>query len=122
MDKTQAIDNFWNSFGLVAYEEHSIPKDIQMPYITYELNTGSFENELQLSASLWYKSTSWKDITKKADEISRIVHSTSSIAFDGGLLRLWEGGTPFAQRMADDNEYMVKRIVLNVMAEFMSAY
>lgn len=122
MDKAQTIDYLWNSFGLIAYEENSVPNNIEMPYITYELNTGSFENELQLSASLWYKSTSLKEMAKKVDEISRFVHSASVIAYDGGFLRIWEGNTPFAQRLKDDNEYMVKRTVLNVMAEFMSDY
>ena len=36
MTKAAAIYQFWNSFGLTAYEENSVPTDATFPYITYQ--------------------------------------------------------------------------------------
>ena len=34
MTKANAIYNFWNSFGITAYEENTVPEDAIFPYIT----------------------------------------------------------------------------------------
>jgi hypothetical protein len=44
-----------------------------------------------------------------------------SIKFDGGRLYIAKGN-PFAQRMADPNDDMIRRMYLNIQAEFLSAY
>ena len=48
MTKAAAIYQFWNSFGLTAYEENTVPTDATFPYITYQLVTDSFDREIQL--------------------------------------------------------------------------
>ena len=42
MTKAAAIYQFWNSFGLTAYEENTVPDDAAFPYITYQLVTPCF--------------------------------------------------------------------------------
>ena len=124
MDKVQAIDEFWNSFGLPAYDENTVPTDdsVDYPYITYNVSTDSLGNMIPLSASLWYRSTSWEDITHKAREIARAIKTQHMpIKIDGGYVWL-VGGTPFSQRMSDPNDDMVRRIYLNVSAEYLTAY
>lgn len=124
MDKVQAIDEFWNSFGLPAYDENTVPTDdsVDYPYITYSVSTDSLGNMVPLSASLWYRSTSWEDITHKAQEIARAIKTQHMpIKIDGGYVWL-VGGTPFSQRMSDPNDDMVRRIYLNVSAEYLTAY
>lgn len=124
MDKAQALHNFWSSFDIPAYDENSVPDNATMPYITYEVSTGSFENEQLLTASLWYRSSSWRDITAKSEEIAHKIYSLrgSAIPIDNGYLRLWEGGSPLFQRMSEPSDDMVKRLVINLQAEFMTAY
>jgi len=61
MDKAQAINSFWSSFELKAYEQNSVPDGAELPYITYETATDSIENVLPLTASLWYRTTSWAE-------------------------------------------------------------
>ena len=73
MDKAQAIDRFWNSFDLPAYDENSVPDDAKMPYITYSLTVDNLDSPVTLSGNLWYRSESWKDITLKSEEISKKV-------------------------------------------------
>lgn len=49
--KTQALYNFWNSFGLTAYEENAVPtgdEKPKLPYITYTALTGVFDNDSTL--------------------------------------------------------------------------
>ena len=121
MDSWQAQDAFWNSFGIPAFEESTVPEDAELPYITYSAEYGFFEIETQLTASIWYKGMSWKDISKKATEIrDRIVSlQGSAIKVDGGYMRLYITTIPFAQRMADEDA-TVRRIVVTIGAEFMT--
>lgn len=117
MDKAQALYNFWASFQLPAYDENRVPEDASMPYITYETGTDTFGNEIALTASLFYKSTSWSKITRKAFEVSkRIGMGGLVIATEEGALWI-KRGTPFTQRMSGDND-SIRRIVINITVEF----
>jgi hypothetical protein len=123
MDKAQALQTFWESFGIPAYEQTTVPETATMPYITYSVSTDSLDNVVNMSASLWYHSTSWKDISEKTEQIARYIVGMNppSIKFDGGRLYIAKGN-PFAQRMADPNDDMIRRMYLNIQAEYLSAY
>lgn len=119
MTKAGAVYNFWNSF-LTAYEENTVPTDAQFPYITYQLVTDSFGNEVQMTASIWYRSESWTAINLKTDEISEhIGYGGIMIPFDNGSIWL-KCGSPFAQNMGDDNDSLIKRKYLNLTVEYLS--
>ena len=121
MTKAAAIYQFWNSFGLTAYEENTVPDNAAFPYITYQLVTDSFDREIQLTASLWYRSESWTAINAKTEEISqKISRGGKIISCDGGAIWL-KRGQPFAQSMGDENDDLIKRKYLNITAEFMTA-
>ena len=121
MTKAAAIYQFWNSFGLTAYEENSVPDDAAFPYITYQLVTDSFDREIPLTASMWYRSGSWTAINAKAEEISqKISRGGKIIPCDGGEIWL-KRGQPFAQSMGDESDNLIKRKYLNITAEFMTA-
>jgi len=121
MDKAQAIHNFWLQFGLPAYDENSVPDNAVMPYITYTVASDNFDNPVSLSGSLWYRSETWKDISLKSDEISKKVSEKGYYIIEVNDGYLWiTRGSPFAQRMTDTNP--VKRIYINLMAEFLTAY
>ena len=121
MTKAAAIYQFWNNFGLTAYEENSVPDDAAFPYITYQLVTDSFDREIPLTASLWYRSESWTDINAKTEEISqKISRGGKIISCDDGAIWL-KRGQPFAQSMGDESDNLIKRKYLNITAEFMTA-
>ena len=121
MTKAAAIYQFWNSFSLTAYEENSVPGEAKFPYITYQLVTDSFDREIPLTASLWYRSESWTAINDKTEEISqKISRGGKIIACDGGAIWL-KRGQPFAQSMGDESDDLIKRKYLNITAEFMTA-
>ena len=121
MTKAAAIYQFWNSFGLTAYEENTVPEDADFPYITYQLVTDSFDYEIPLTASIWYRSESWTAINAKAEEVSqKISRGGKIIPCDGGAIWL-KRGQPFAQSMGDESDNLIKRKYLNITAEYMTA-
>ena len=117
-DRWTAIGDFWSSFGLPAYDESTVPDDAVFPRITYSVSVDGLDNPVALSASLWYRSTSWTDISQKADQIeARIVNmKPPAIKINGGRVYITKG-TPFAQRMTDPDD-MVRRIYINVNVEY----
>ena len=121
MTKAAAIYQFWSGFGLTAYEENTVPDDAAFPYITYQLVTDSFDREIPLTASLWYRSESWTAVNAKTDEISqKISRGGKIISCDGGAIWL-KRGQPFAQNMGDESDDLIKRKYINSTAEFMTA-
>ena len=121
MTKAAAMYQFWSSFGLTAYEENTVPDDAAFPYITYQLVTDSFDREIPLSASLWYRSESWTGINAKTEEISQKISRGGKIMpCDGGAIWL-KRGQPFAQNMGDESDNLIKRKYINITAEFMTA-
>ena len=120
MTKAAAIYQFWSGFGLTAYEENTVPSDAAFPYITYQLVTDSFDSEIPLTASLWYRSESWTAINAKTEEISQeISRGGKVISCDDGAIWL-KRGQPFAQNMGDESDDLIKRKYLNITAEFMT--
>lgn len=123
MDKFQVLQSFWESFGIPAYDENTVPTGDDapaFPYITYDAVVSELGTPVAMSASLWYYGTSWSQITAKLEDIS------FSIGRGGRLLPIDEGavwikkGSPFAQRMNDSND-MIRRILINISAEYLTA-
>ena len=129
MTKASAIHQFWNSFGIKAYEENVVydidenGKEVEpkFPYITYQLVTDSFDTDVQMTASVWYRRTSWAEINAKAELISQTIGRGGKILkCDNG--RIWiKRGTPFAQNMGDESDNLIKRKYLNITADFFTA-
>lgn len=119
MNKIQTLHSFWSGFGLPAYDETSVPDDAVLPYITYEVSSDSFGESLMQNASLWYRSSSWAEITEKEQEIADfITRGGRMLNFDGGAMWL-QKSSPWAQRMSEASDDMVRRIVLAINIEFL---
>lgn len=123
MNKTQALHQFWNSFGLKAYEESSVPDEANYPYITYTNEMDSIDNICMLIGNLWYRTDSWQPIIDKSEEIAKYVkeHGFVTIPFDDGYLYI-TGGNPFSQTMDEPSDYKVKRIFINITVEYLCKY
>lgn len=122
--KAATIYEFWNNFEMPAYEENSVPtgEDApKFPYITYQLVTDSLGNEVAMSASIWYRGTSWLEANAKTDEVSRAIGRKGAVLdCNGG--KIWiKRGTPFAQNMGDESDNLIKRKYLNITAEYLTA-
>ena len=123
MDKFQAIQNFWSSFGLEAYDESTVPTGEykpELPYITYDTAISSLNSPIYLHGSLWYYSASWVKITEKLIEIENYLgRGGVTLLIDEGAVWIRKG-YPFAQRMGDPDD-MIRRIYINLEAEFLTA-
>lgn len=119
MDRTQALNYFWSSFGLTAYGEQTVPDDAVVPYITYETSVGDTDDQLALTASLWYRSMSWTEITAKVEEISSAIgRGGKTIPYEGGLLWVTRG-IPFAQRISEPGDDTMRRYYMNVTVNYL---
>lgn len=122
--KAATIYEFWNNFEMPAYEENSVPtgEDApKFPYITYQLVTDSLGNEVAMTASLWYRGTSWVEANAKTEEISQRI-GRRGIVLDCNGGKVWiKRGTPFAQNMGDESDNLIKRKYLNITAEYLTA-
>lgn len=117
MTAEQAIHAFWSSFGLTAYDENSVPDDAQLPYITYSLSVDTFNNTVLNTINIWYRSTSWINVTNKAKEIiNTITDGGISIPTDNGMIRM-NLGNPIYNRMGDEDKN-IKRIRMNIETEY----
>lgn len=124
MTKAGAIYNFWAQFGLPAYEENSV-FDMEgkpdFPYLTYELNTDAFDGAIPLSCSLWYRSTSLVKANAKAKEISETIGAGGVIiTCDDGYIWITRS-SPFSQNAGDSSDDLIKRVLINISAEFFTA-
>ena len=129
MTKASAIHQFWNSFGIKAYEENVVydidenGKEVEpkFPYITYQLVTDSLDNDVQMAVSLWHRGSSWVEANAKTEEISQTIgRGGVFLDCDGGSIWL-KRGTPVAQNMGDESDNLIKRKYLNITAEFFTA-
>lgn len=117
MDKVQALTAFWNSFGLSAYDENTVPDNAALPYITFSVGDDDFDHPVSLTSSIWYRSKRWDEITNKLNEVSqRIGRGGIMVPYDGGAFWV-KKGTPFAQRASDPDD-SIRRIFINVEVEF----
>ena len=124
MTKGQALHNFWSGFGLPAYDENTVPENPGERYITYSVQTDSIGNVLNLYGNIWdMNSTSWEFVSGKAEDIAEAIERRYPISYgiENGRLYIAKG-SPFAQRMSDPVSDRVRRMYINIQAEFLTAY
>lgn len=117
-DKWQALQRFWESFGLPAFARNSVPEGTPLPYIAYEAAVAEFDTTAPLSANIYYRSTSWADISQKSDEIQHFIGDYYESPIKGGYIHITQG-TPFAQR-ATDEDPTIKRMYINIEVEYLA--
>lgn len=128
MDKGQALQSFWSSFGIPAIDEQSAYDSgtldqlhITMPYITYEVASGNLEANMPLTGNLWYKSTSWAEITKKADQIAAFIgYGGKTYRLDNGYMHVMLPQGQIYRRGAEETDN-IRRIIFNIEVLFATA-
>lgn len=118
MTPDAALNQFFNSFGIPAFPETSVPDKQEMPYITYPFVTSEFGDlPVNLAVYLWYKTESEATPTAKAQEIiSAIGRGGCTVPVDGGYIWLYMGSPALRAVLDEDNS--VKRRALNITAEY----
>lgn len=82
----QALYQFFSGFGLQPYVEENVPKGTEPPYITYELKEPDWRAPTSLRARVWYRSSSYVDISAKVDQIKAAIDEGISIKTNGGKI------------------------------------
>lgn len=131
MNKQQAYNAFWSGFGVLAFEENSVPDDdviaqliesgvasSKYPYITYQVLIDDLGSPLFPTASIYDKASSWERSDLLSNTIADYIKDMKTIKLDSGRMFITKG-SPFAQHFGDDEEdQTIKRIVLNLGVEF----
>lgn len=124
MTKAAALHAFFEQFSLNVWPENSVPSGDEtpnFPYLTYQLVTSSDLDKVLISASLWYRETTWTRINAKTEEISRAIGGAHTIACDDGGMIL-RRGTPFSQPVDEPSDDLVKRKALNIEVTYCTPY
>ena len=121
MDKWQALNSFFNSFGVMAFEVGTVPDEYKdtYPRITYESRIGSVGETVQIDASIWDLSSSWGNVDRIANAIEQRILSMECPQITGGRYYVYKG-TPYAQRMNDPENDNIRRTVLHINFEFLT--
>lgn len=120
MTKTQALYEFFSSFGMDAYPADSVPNDTTFPWLTYEVSVGGdFGDSVSIQAHLYFHTKSESVPNAKVDQISKEIGMGGIvIPFDEG--RIWiRKGSPFAFSTPDQNDPMIKHRIMNLMLEYL---
>lgn len=134
MNKQQAYSAFWSGFGVLAFEENSMPSDdvinamiedglatSKYPYITYQVLTDDLDHPVFPTASIYDRSSSWEKADLLSNRISERIQNTETIKLDNGRMFITKG-SPFAQHMREDGDASIRRIILNLGVEFFTEY
>lgn len=125
MTKYECIHAFFSSFGIPAYEEHSVPdylddaqtEENRPPYITYQMAVDNFRGApVAITADVWDRSESWQFVHEKAAEIAASIGSYKRLVCDDGYIVVTKG-SPFASDYADG---IYKRAYLNLNLTFIT--
>lgn len=128
MDKGQALQAFWESFGIPAIDEQSSYDQATLDklgigrrYITYEVGSGNLTSNQMLSGSLWYRETTWENITRKADQIASFIgYGGRTYKIDGGYLKIMLPQGQIYRRVLDpDTSY--RRIIFNIEVAYLTS-
>lgn len=121
MNKYEAQQKYWSGFGIPAYNELTVPEQMRdkYPYLTYQKVNGSLDGPLTASASLYYRSTSWKEIDDKITEMEPSIND--EIKIEGGYMKVRKPAANFAQQMSDPDP-LVRRYLITVEVEFLTRH
>lgn len=130
MNKQQAYNVFWRQFGVLAFEENTVPDEqtiqklidageaeSRYPYITYQVLTDDISGAVFPTASIWDKSNSWEKADILSNQIAGYIQSMNTIKLDDGRMYITKG-SPFAQHMGEEGDPSIRRIILNIGVQF----
>lgn len=121
MTKEASLKQFFSGFGITAYPSTAVPKDVEFPYLTYEVITSAWQDgEVGITVNLWYFTTQEGSPNAKARELSEAIgRGGRLLPCDGGYIWL-KRGAPWCQNLTDATNANIKRRYINVTAEYLT--
>lgn len=117
-DVAKALYDFWSSFGIPAYPENNVPysKDgvtlVEPPYITYRVARPEWRTQVSTYARVWYKDTSYIDISNKVDQIESRIGEGVMLPTDSGFVLLFKDLTFCQYEPTEDSRLKVAYLSL----------
>lgn len=96
----QALTAYYNSFGVEAYHEMTVPDDAQYPYITYNLQESDFDQPVTHYVQVFDRSFSNANVVRIADAIIADIGRGKLLPYDAGLVCL-RPSSPLVQLMVE---------------------
>ena len=98
-----ALKEFFSGFGLPAYSNDSVPDDVSLPYIAYDLNVPGWTRKASIPVRVWDRTTSNSRIIRIADQITAAIGAAEKTIPlpDGGYLTIWQNDDETIQIMVD---------------------
>lgn len=113
-----AFNAFWNQFGVKAYPDTQVPNGAEMPYLTYQVRQGLWNDIRSITVQLRNVTNSEKSM----NEVERAIMKKLGIGgymlhCDGGYVQLyWDGDVRLAEHIDDDN--ILKTWQMNITAKY----
>lgn len=125
----KALDQFFNSFGIPAFVEYSVPETITIdgnkvrvkpPYITYQQIEPAIGESASMYARVWYRSIGFEAINAKTDEIGAAIGAGVSIPTDNGCVWLYKDRN-WAQNQSTEGDDTLKvkylSLIINALTD-----
>lgn len=85
----KALKTFVGGFGLPAYALGTVPDNVQAPYLVYPIVEPEWNQKATFYIQGWYRTTSYAELTAKADQIIREVGTGVTISTESGYLVIY---------------------------------
>lgn len=95
-----------------AYARSDVPKDVDLPYIAFDLVEPTWDRQGNMSIQIYYPKGMLKELLMKADEISAEIGQGVKFSLDGGYLVLYPGGDSSKQQ-DEWSESIYKPLLIN---------
>lgn len=109
-----ALKTFFSGFGLPAYQEGTVPDDVELPYISYSLVSPEWNQKASMYVRVWDRTTSNTWLIQKTDQITAAIGERKIIPLTAGYLVIWPE-TPKVQIQVD-GDYRFAYINLSINA------
>lgn len=96
----KALKQFVGGFDLPAYTVGTVPKDVQVPYLTYPLTEPEWNQKASFFIQGWFRSTSNAELTETADRILKEIGTGIIINTESGYLVIYPE-SPLVQLITD---------------------
>lgn len=105
-----------------SYDAASVPKNVKLPYQTYEYREGTFyDGPVSITVNQWSQSTTGETEANRYVNLlsEEIGMSGTVIPCDGGAIWI-KRGSPWSQSIKNEIDPNVKRRYINVTVEFLT--
>ena len=116
-----ALHSSLSGLGMPAYPQAAVPDGAELPYLTYPLTVGDWdEGEVNIPITMWFRTTSEAIPNAAVRTVKEAVpRGGVMVPCDGGVLWV-KRGSPFAQALlVEGDEEGMKRRYVNLDVEYL---